>query len=87
VIEVSDTGAGLTDEVRSHLFEPYFTTKEEGKGTGLGLPIIHNIVREGGGHIEVFSTPGTGTTFAICLPIIDEEEEVESSRKDVAAKR
>ncbi len=70
VIEVSDTGCGMTAEVRQHLFEPFFTTKKLGRGTGQGLSIIHSeIVGRLGGNIEVDSAPGKGTTFRILLPM------------------
>lgn len=70
VIEVSDTGCGMTAEVRQHLFEPFFTTKKLGRGTGQGLSIIHSeVVRRHGGNIEIDSAPGKGTTFRIRLPM------------------
>jgi CheY-like chemotaxis protein len=71
LLTVSDTGSGMSDEVKLHLFEPYFTTKEESKGTGLGLPIVRGIIRQHGGHVEVVSTLGQGSTFLIYLPEAD----------------
>jgi PAS domain S-box-containing protein len=67
-LEVEDSGSGMNDATRAHLFEPFFSTKELGKGTGLGLAVVHGIVVEHGGRIEVESRPGEGSLFRVVLP-------------------
>jgi len=68
-IQIRDTGKGIEEEHVPHIFEPFFSTKSEGKGTGLGLWVSFGIVRSHGGNIRVRSRPGRGTTFTISLPI------------------
>ena len=67
-LEIEDSGLGMTEGTRSHLFEPFFSTKEVGKGTGLGLAVVHGIVVEHAGRIEVDSVPGRGSRFRVILP-------------------
>ncbi|MBN2809825.1 MAG: response regulator, partial [Deltaproteobacteria bacterium] len=71
-MEVSDSGIGIAEKDIKHIFDPYFTTKEKGKGTGLGLAVVHGIVNDHGGTVSVYSEPGRGTTFKIRLLALPE---------------
>jgi PAS domain S-box-containing protein len=71
LLTVGDTGCGMSPDVVAHLFEPFFTTKEVGKGTGLGLATVYGIIDQAGGHTEVETKPGQGTTFRIYLPRVE----------------
>jgi len=86
-VSVSDTGSGMTDEVKKHLFEPFFTTKPVGKGTGLGLASVYGTIKNHKGTMEVHSEVGRGTSFDLFLPLIEpsiEESEIVSGHSTSA---
>ncbi|MEH3122134.1 MAG: PAS domain-containing protein [Sphingomonas phyllosphaerae] len=77
MLAVSDTGCGMSDEVVAKVFEPFFSTKAEGKGSGLGLSMVYGFVKQSGGHVNIYSEPGHGSTIRLYLPRAMESEDIE----------
>ncbi len=81
-LTVSDTGTGIPPESMEKVFDPFFTTKKLGEGTGLGLSVVHGIVKQTGGAISVKSAVGRGATFTVCLPQLAQDVQMEASRRE-----
>jgi len=75
-LSISDTGSGIDPEILERIFEPYFTTKKQGDGTGLGLSVVHGIIQGLGGHVSVYSEPDQGTTFHVYLPGLPSQADI-----------
>jgi CheY-like chemotaxis protein len=84
IIRVSDTGAGISEEMRKRIFEPFFTTKEKGRGTGMGLAMVYGVIQNHDGFITVESSSGIGTRFSVYLPSTERlPEKINKERRDI----
>ncbi|WP_234824527.1 PAS domain-containing sensor histidine kinase [Ensifer adhaerens] len=79
LVTVSDTGVGMAEDVRRRAFEPFFTTKVTGAGTGLGLSMVYGFVKQSGGHVQLYSEPGRGTSVKLFLPVAKEQNEADDA--------
>lgn len=86
-LSVTDTGSGMPDEVVEHLFEPFFTTKKKGKGTGMGMAVVHGIVQDLKGHVLIDTEVGKGTTIHILFKPVEKKDDITKVTKDVSVNK
>jgi PAS domain S-box-containing protein len=86
-VDLADTGVGMDKEMLTHIFEPFFTTKDKSKGMGLGLAVVHGIIQQHDGFVNVQSAPDRGTTFSIYLPVVERQNDVPPAGRETFKER